>query len=176
MQTKAVYPGRIENTVSIKFDFFIHWINAIVFGVLLISGFAMVSARHGWLFGYDLASADYIHRLFSAIFVVITSVAILYEIHQNIGPNDKRVWFIFGKSGYQLFTFMLSLLFILSGALIWVCMEFSMVAVSFAMLVHEKIAYLALASVIWHLYKKTHALLPLNAGQKQAVDGHAGAK
>lgn len=160
--------------MKLKFDFFIHWIYAIVFAILMISGFSMVSAKHGWLLNFDFALADYIHRLFAAIFVVITAVSILYEIYQNVGPNGKRVWFQFGKSGYPLFTFITTLLFIISGALIWLCMEFNMIAVSFAMLVHEYISYVALASVIWHIYQKSYALLPLSVQKKKMViDGKA---
>jgi cytochrome b subunit of formate dehydrogenase len=153
--------------MKFAFDFFIHWIYAIVFAVLMISGFAMVSAKHGWILGFDFALADYIHRIFSAIFVVLTLISIVYEIYQKIGPDKKRVWFIFGNSGFQLFTFITALLFIISGSIIWVCMEFNMVTVSFAMIIHEYIAYIALASVIWHIYKKSHALLPLNIQQKK---------
>lgn len=156
--------------MKLKFDFFIHWIHAIVFAVLMISGFAMVSAKHGWLLNFDFALADYIHRIFAAFFVIITLVSIIYEIYQKVGPDEKRVWFIFGKSGYQLFTFITALLFIVTGALIWVCMEFSMIAVGFALLVHEYISYIALAGVLWHIYQKSHALLPLSTQQKKKSD------
>ena len=163
--------------MKLKFDFFIHWVYAIVFAILMISGFSMVSAKHGWLLNFDFALADYIHRLFAAIFVVITAVSILFEIYQNIGSNEKRVWFQFGRSGYPLFTFTITLLLIISGALIWLCMEFNMIAVSFAVVVHEYISYVALAGVIWHIYKKCHALLPLSTQQKRlTIDDKAGAK
>jgi hypothetical protein len=48
-------------------------------------------------------------------------------------------------------------------------MEFNMKAVAFAILIHEYISYIALASVIWHIYKKTHILLwPKNKTKKEA--------
>lgn len=146
--------------VKLKFDFVMHWIWAIVWALLVLSGFAMVGAKYGWLLNFNFAMADYIHRVFAAVFVVLTFISIIYEILRNIKKDtSKQAWFIFGRSGFQLFTYITTLILIVTGALIWICMEFDMKAIGFALLMHEYIAYITLASVIWHIYKKSHALI-----------------
>lgn len=155
---------------NIRFDLVIHWIFAIIWALLAISGFSMISAKFGWILNFNFVLADKVHRIGAAAFVFITFISIVYEIIQKI-KNDKRPlpWFIIGRSGYQLFIFIISLLLILSGALIWICMEFNMKAVAFAILIHEYISYIALASVIWHIFQKTHILLwPKNKAKKEA--------
>ncbi|RII31825.1 cytochrome b/b6 domain-containing protein [Clostridium chromiireducens] len=146
--------------MNIRFDFVMHWLYAIVWALLAISGFAMVGAKYGWLLNFDIASADYIHRVSAGAFVIITLISIIYEIYKNI-KNDQRPlpWFIIGKKGYQLFTFIMTLILIITGAIIWVCMEYKMPFVSFALFIHEYVSYIFLASIIWHIYKKCHILL-----------------
>ena len=155
--------------MKLKFDFVMHWIWAIVWSLLAISGFSMVGAKYGWILNFDYATADYVHRVFAAVFVVLTLISIIYEIVRNIRKDDSKLaWFIFGRSGYQSFTFITTLVLIVTGALIWVCIEFDLKAVGFALKMHEYVAYLALASVIWHIYKKSHALIwPKAKGQKK---------
>jgi hypothetical protein len=109
---------------------------------------------------FDYATADFIHRISAAIFVILTFISIFYEVFRSIRKDSSKLaWFIFGRSGYQLFTFITTLILIISGALIWICNEFDMGAVGFALFIHEYISYIALASVIWHIYKKSHALM-----------------
>lgn len=145
---------------NIRFDLVIHWIFAIIWALLAISGFSMISAQFGWVIDYNFILADKVHRIGAAAFVFITFISIIYEILQKI-KKDKRPlpWFVIGRSGYQLFTFIVSLLLILSGALIWICMELNMKAVVFAIQIHEYISYIALISVIWHIFQKAHILL-----------------
>jgi len=145
--------------MKVKFDFVMHWLWAIVWALLAISGFSMVGAKYGWLLNFDYATADYIHRLSASIFVLLTFISIFYEVFRNIkNDSSKLAWFIFGRSGYQLFTFITTLILIITGAIIWICNEFDMGTVGFALIIHEYISYIALASVIWHIYKKVHAL------------------
>jgi len=126
----------------------------------MLSGLAMVGARNGWILNYDIASADILHRILAAIYVVLTFISIAYEVIRGWNHNNKKsVWMIFGKSGYQLFTFITTLIFIITGVIIWVCMDTNMAAVAFCLYIHEKITYLVAASVIWHIYEKAHALL-----------------
>jgi cytochrome b subunit of formate dehydrogenase len=155
---------------KIRFDFVIHWIYAIIWALLAISGFSMVSAKFGWLLNYDFTIADIVHRINAAAFVVITFISVGYEINRKIKKDDRNLpWFIIGKSGYQLFTFITSLLLIITGAIIWICMEIYKPGVAFALLIHEYISYVALASVVWHMYKKTHILLwPKNKTKSEA--------
>ena len=146
--------------MKIRFDFVMHWIYAIVWALLGISGFAMVGAKYGWILNFNYAMADYVHRLAAAIFVVITMVSIVYEVIKVIRRDDRYLsWHVIGRSGYQLFTFITSLILIITGALIWICIEFNMAAIGFALWLHEYVSYLALASVIWHIYMKCHALI-----------------
>lgn len=153
---------------KIRFDFVIHWLYAIVWALLGISGFSMVSAKYGWILNFDFTIADKIHRLSAAAFVLVTFISIVYEIVRKIKiDNRPQPWFIFGKSGYQLFTFIISLLLIITGAIIWICIEFD-IRSAFALIFHEYISYIALASVIWHIFKKTHILTwPKNKTPKE---------
>lgn len=146
--------------MNIKFDFIIHWLWSIVFSLLAFSGFSMVGAKYGWILNFNYATADYVHRISSALFVILTFILILNEVIKNIKNDSKqRAWFIFGGSGYRLFTFLTTLILIISGALIWICSEFEMLIAGFSLVIHEYFAYLTLASVIWHIYKKSHALM-----------------
>lgn len=145
---------------NIRFDFVIHWLWTIVFALLTLSGLAMVGAKYGWLLNYDIASADYVHRVLAAVYVLLTFISIAYEVVRGIKNDEKKLaWFMIGKSGYQLFTFITTLLFIITGVIIWVCMDTNMTAVAFALYIHEKLTYLVVASVIWHVYVKCHALV-----------------
>jgi cytochrome b subunit of formate dehydrogenase len=146
--------------MNIKFDFIMHWIWAIVWSLLGLSGFAMVGAKHGWLLIYNYATADYVHRMSAGVFVLLTFISIFYEVYRNIKKDTKHLaWFIIGRSGYQLFTMITTLILIITGTLIWICTELDMTVVGFALLILEYISYIALASVIWHIYKKSHALI-----------------
>ncbi|MCX8131821.1 MAG: cytochrome b/b6 domain-containing protein [Clostridia bacterium] len=145
---------------KIRFDFIIHWLWTVAFALLTLSGLAMVGAKYGWLLNYDIVSADYVHRLSAAVYVLLTFVSVAYEVIRGIRNEDKKLaWFMIGKGGYQLFTFITTLIFIITGAIIWICMDSNMTAVSFALYIHEKLTYIVVASVIWHIYMKCHALV-----------------
>ena len=146
--------------MKIRFDFIMHWVYAIVWALLGISGFSMVGAKYGWLLNFDYATADYVHRLSAAVFVLITFISIVYEVYRNIKNDTKHLgWFIIGKRGYQLFTFITTLILIITGVLIWVHSGIGMAGMGFALFIHEYISYIALAGVIWHIYVKCHALI-----------------
>lgn len=146
--------------MKVKFDFVIHWLWTIVFSLLALSGLAMVGAKYGWILQYELAKADYTHRVLAAVFVILTFISIGYEVYRALKSDEKKLtWFIIGKGGYQLFTLITTLIFIITGAIIWVCMDTNMAAVSFALYIHEKLTYVVVASVIWHIYQKCHALV-----------------
>ncbi|RII31839.1 hypothetical protein D2A34_26090 [Clostridium chromiireducens] len=146
--------------MNVKFDFIMHWLWTIVYLLLIFSGLAMVGAKYGWILNYNIAAADLTHRVLAAVFVILTFVSIMYEVIRVIKKDDKKLaWFIIGKSGFGLVVLITSLIFIITGAIIWVCMGTNMAAVAFALYVHEKLTYLMVASIIWHIYKKCHALL-----------------
>lgn len=146
--------------MKMRFDFAIHWLYAIIWSLLGISGFSMVSAKHGWLLNFNYATADYVHRTAAAAFVIVMLISIVHEIYRKIINDNKHLaWFIIGRTGYQLFTFIMTLVLIITGAIIWICMEFNIKAVAFSMVIHEYASYVALASLIWHIYKKTHILI-----------------
>lgn len=146
--------------MKIRFDFVIHWLWSIVFALLALSGIAMVGPRYGWVLNYNLAVADISHRVLAAVYVILTAVSIGYEIIRAIkNDNSRLAWFIIGKSGYQLFSYITTLIFIITGAIIWVCMDTNMAATSFALYIHEKLTYITVLSVVWHVYVKCHALI-----------------
>ncbi len=144
---------------NVRFDMVMHWLYAIVWALLAISGFAMISAKFGWILNFNFTMADTVHRFSAAAFVLITFIAIVHEIIRKIKKDSRpQPWNIIGRSGYQLFNLIITLLLILSGVLIWICMEFNQKAVAYALLIHEYISYLSLISIIWHIFKKTHIL------------------
>jgi len=146
--------------LNVRFDFIMHWLWTIVFAILALSGLAMVGPRYGWILVYDIAAADFVHRVLAAVFVLLTSVSVAYEIMRSVKADSKKLtWFIIGKSGYQLFTLITTLIFIVTGVIIWVCMDSNMAATAFSLYIHEKLTYIVIASLIWHIYMKAHALL-----------------
>ena len=146
--------------MKIRFDFIIHWLWTIVFSLLALSGIAMVGPRYGWVLNYDLGAADISHRVLAAVFVILTFISIGYEVIRAIkNDTSRQAWFVIGKSGYQLFTYITTLIFIISGAIIWICMDANMAATAFALYIHEKLTYIVILSVIWHVYVKCHALV-----------------
>lgn len=162
--------------MKVKFDFVIHWLWTVVFLLLVFSGLAMVGAKYGWLLNYDIATADLVHRVAGAIYILLTFIAVGYEVIRAVKGDEKKLtWFMIGKSGYQLFTFITTLIFIITGVIIWICMDANMAATSFALFVHEKLTYIVVASVIWHIYVKCHALLlpkKQNAQKKLGGEGY----
>ncbi len=155
-----------------RFDFIMHWLWAIVWSLLALSGFSMVGAKYGWLLSYNYALAINVHRVMAAIFVMLTFISIVYEIGRAVKKKTQKLpWFIIGRSGYQLFTFITTLILIITGAIIWVCSELDIKVATIALWIHEYISYLTLASVIWHIYKKSHALIVNKGKAKQAEQG-----
>lgn len=146
--------------MNIRFDFIIHWLWTIVFSLLALSGIAMVGPRYGWVLNYDIGAADISHRVLAAVFVILTLVSIGYEVIRAIrNDTSKQAWFVIGKSGYQLFTYITTLIFIITGVIIWICMDTNMAATAFTLYIHEKLTYIVVLSVIWHVYVKCHALV-----------------
>lgn len=162
--------------MKITFDLIMHWLYTIVWALLAISGFAMTGANYGWLLNFDIGTADYVHRVTAAIFVILTLLSIIYEVIRGIQNDEKKlVWGIIGKKGFQLFIFITTLLFIVTGALIWFCMEFDMSIISFPLLVHEYLSYVVLASIIWHIYMKCYILIwPKKSFFKKRVGSREG--
>jgi cytochrome b subunit of formate dehydrogenase len=137
-----------------------HWLWTLVFTLLAISGLGMAGAKYGWLLNYDIASADLVHRVLAAVFVVLTFICVLYEVLKGVRNDEtKSAWMLIGRKGYQLFTFITTLIFIITGVIIWVCMDTNMAAVAFCLYIHEKLTYIVVVSVIWHIYVKCHALI-----------------
>lgn len=162
--------------MNVRFDFIMHWLWTIAFSILALSGLAMVGANFGWIMNYDIALADYLHRVSAAVYVFLTFVSIVYEVIRGIrGEEKKLAWSIIGKStGYQIFSFITTLIFIITGTIIWICMDSNMAATAFALYIHEKLTYIVILSVIWHIYKKCHALLwPSKAPNKKPGENTA---
>jgi hypothetical protein len=137
----------------------------------------MVGAKYGWVLNYDFSTADYIHRVLAAVYVLLTFISIAYEVVRAVKSEDKNLaWFIIGRGGYQLFTFITTLIFIITGAIIWICMDSNMSATAFALYIHEKLTYIVIASVIWHIYVKCHALVWPKKSQADTPSDAAGNK
>ncbi|MCX8131846.1 MAG: hypothetical protein N3I35_17335 [Clostridia bacterium] len=97
--------------MNIRFDFIMHWLWAIVWSLLVLSGFSMIGAKYGWPLNFNYTTADYVHRMAAAVFVIMTFISIVYEVYRNIKKDTKPLaWFVSGKSGYQLFTFITTMI------------------------------------------------------------------
>lgn len=143
-----------------KLDFIIHWLWTVAYILLIISGIAMIGAKYGWILNYKIAGADITHRICATLFVVLSCISIFYEIFRIIIKDTRKLaWGLFGNNGYKLFTFLTSLIFIITGVIIWVCMDSFETGAAFALFIHEKLTYIAVASVIWHIYVKCHSLM-----------------
>ena len=144
--------------MRLNIDFYVHWLWAATFGLLALSGFALMGARYGWIMNYDLTVADYLHRTMAALYVVLLAVSILIEILRILVNLKVSRFMMVGIGSHQVFTLLSTLLLIISGLFIWVCMEFSVVTLAFCLVIHEIAAFLALGSIIWHIYQKNHVL------------------
>lgn len=157
------------NQSPIKPDFIVHWLYAVVFGILLISGFTLMGAKFGWLMDYSLALADYLHRVLAAAFVVLTLVAIVLEAVRMSKKKKAPVgWLIINKSAMGIFTLVVTLMLTLSGIYLLICMEFSHKLLAFAYLIHDLATFLAVPVLIWHIYDKAYGL-PRDWGEPENV-------
>jgi hypothetical protein len=136
-----------------------HWIWAAVFAILLLSGLAMTGARFGWLLQYDITTADFVHRVFAAFYVLLTFLMIAFEAARVLVNGKNLPWAVFGSTGYGRFTLLTTMMFILSGVVLWGNHEQNKAALAFSMFVHEKLTYFVLLSLIWHIYQEAHALI-----------------
>ena len=150
-----------QNAVTMKSDFIIHWIWSICFAILLLSGIAMIGARFGWVLGYDIAAADMIHRVAAVVYIGLAAASIAQESTRAWFQQSEKLltWGIFSRQGYGLFTLLTTVLFILSGWILWKNHDTNRAAVAVAMFIHEQLTYITLASVIWHIYQKAHILV-----------------
>lgn len=147
--------------MSDRIDFILHWLWTLTYGLLAISGVAMIGAKYGWILEFNLSLADYIHRVSAAIWSVILLAAIAVEIYQRIKQSKNySFWLIVGTKDYQLFTLFSGLLFFVTGMIIWGGHHSGeTISFTFGIWIHEVLTFIGLASVIWHLYDKSHALL-----------------
>ncbi|SDD72137.1 hypothetical protein [Sporomusa acidovorans] len=147
--------------MKLRLDFVLHWLLTIIFSVLAISGLAMVGARFGWVLGYDIATADLVHRVLAVPYVIIAFIVIGQELARVLtGESQGDLgWGIFGRQGYGLFTMLTMLMFIVTGIILWKSHHSNMAALSFSMFVHEKLTYIVMASLVWHMYQKAYAFL-----------------
>ena len=118
----------------------------------------MIGARYGWILQYDIPLADFVHRVAAALYVVLTFIVIAYEAFRSKSQKKDLIWGVFGRSGYGWFTLLTTLLFIITGVILWQNHHANRAAMAFCMFVHEQLTYIVMASVIWHIYQKAHAL------------------
>lgn len=147
--------------MKLKLEFILHWLMAVTFSILTISGLAMAGARFGWILNYNIAMADIVHRVTAVVYILLTLASIGQEVLRILRSDSKMdlPWSIFGRSGYGFFTLITTLLFILTGVILWKSHHSNMAAVAFSMFVHENLTYVVLASLIWHIYRKAYILL-----------------
>lgn len=149
-----------------KLEFILHWIWSVVFGMMLITGIALMGPKYGWAMDYNLSLADYLHRTMALVLTVLFFIEIIMEIRRILVLNDKREpWLVVGKNGFALVTFLASFLLIISGLLIWICVEDNHVITAFASIIHEAVTFAIAFGMIWHIYDKSHVLI-IGGGRK----------
>lgn len=149
-----------------KIEFILHWLWTAVFGVLLITGIALMGPKYGWAMEYNLALADYLHRTLAVALTLLLFIEVCLEIRRILFLNSKREpWLVVGRNGFPLVTFVASFLLIISGLLLWVCVEDNHAIVAFASMIHEGVTFAIAFGIIWHIYDKSHVLI-LGAGRK----------
>lgn len=143
-----------------KIEFILHWVWAAVFGLMVLTGLALLGPKYGWVLNYNLGLADYLHRTLAVTFTIIAFIEIILEIRRIVWHDGKKeAWLVFGKKGFALITFIATQLFIISGILLWLCIEDNHVLLALASIVHEMVAYAMIIAMIWHLYDKAHVLI-----------------
>lgn len=147
--------------MKLRLEFVLHWLFTTAFLVLTISGLAMVGARFGWILSYDIAAADFVHRVIAVPYVILALIALIQEGIRVLKDDSQQDlgWSIFGRKGYGLFTLLTTVLFIVTGIILWKSHHGNLKALAFAMYVHEKLTFIVLASLIWHIYHKSHILM-----------------
>lgn len=149
-----------------KLEFILHWVWSAVFGIMLITGIALLGPKYGWALDYNLALADYLHRTLAPVLTVLFFAEIVLEIRRLLTLNGKsEPWLVVGKSGFAVITFAATFLLIISGLLIWVCVEDNHAVVAFASVIHETVTFGMTFGLIWHIYDKSHVLI-LGGGRK----------
>lgn len=148
-----------------KIEFVLHWLWAAVFGLMLVSGIALLGPRYGWALNYNLALADYLHRSLAVVLTIILFAEIILELRRIFWFKSKRApWLVIGKKGFAVITFIASYLLILSGILLWLCTD-NHALMAFASVVHEMVTFAMVFGMIWHIYDKSH-ILTLGGGHK----------
>lgn len=153
----------------LRIDFIVHWLWVLVFGLLLITGLTLMSAKTGWLLNYQIPLADYLHRTLSAVWVMLTFFSIILEA-VRLSRKTKVImsWQMANKSGMGIFTLVITLLFAMSGIFLWICTEFSHTVIAFAFVLHDLLTLVSIPVIIWHIYDNAYGL-PLDTGVKQNV-------
>ncbi len=142
-----------------KVEFLLHWIWAAVFGLLVLTGLALLGPKYGWILNYNLAIADYLHRTMAVVFTVLTFIEIVLEILRILKKkNEPKPWLVVGKRGFALVNFIAAQLFIISGMFLWLCAEHNHALMALASIIHETVAFFMIVAVIWHIYDKSHIL------------------
>lgn len=152
--------------MKFKLEFILHWVWSVVFGMMLITGIALLGPKYGWAMDYNLAFADYLHRTLAVVLTVLLLMEIILEVRRILILNAKREpWLVVGKKGFALVTFAASFLLIISGLLLWVCVEDNHAVTAFASIIHESVTFAITFGMIWHIYDKSHVLI-IGGGRK----------
>jgi cytochrome b subunit of formate dehydrogenase len=86
-------------------------------------------------------------------------LVITYEIVRTVkGRTEKAPWLPIGKKGFAAFTFLSTLILILSGFLLWFAPNIPYLFGTIGFAFHEIAALLAIGSVVWHIYDKRRIL------------------
>lgn len=152
---------------AIKLDFIIHWLWAAVFGILLITGIALMGAKYGWVMNYQIALADYLHRTMAAVWVVLTIIAVVMEAIRHLdGKQAKMPWLIINNTALGRYVLVSTLLFTISGVFLWICKDFSHTVIAFSLVVHDLLAFISVPVIILHIWDKAYALPQETGGEK----------
>lgn len=150
-----------------KFDFILHWIWSAVFGLMLLTGLALLGPKYGWVLDYNLGLADYLHRTFAVILTILFLIEIVFEIRRLMTKKRNTTpWVVVGKGGFALLTFIAAQLLIISGVLMWLCLDDNHAVLALASIIHETVTYAMVVGVVWHLFEKSYVLI-LGGGRRK---------
>lgn len=143
-----------------KLEFVLHWIWAAVFGLMVLTGIALLGPKYGWILNYNLGLADYLHRTLAVTFTFLTFVEIVLELKRILWHKSKKEpWLVVGKKSFALVNYIAAQLFIITGVLLWLCVEDNHALLALASTLHEMVAYAMVIGMVWHLYDKSHVLI-----------------
>ena len=143
-----------------RLTFIMHWLWAITFALMAITGLTLLGPKYGWITNYNMGVADYLHRTLAVFFTFLTLSEVMLEIRRIIKKDDAMDhWLVIGKKGFGLLNLIVANVLIITGVLVWICAEYDHAITALAVTMHESATFIMIFFVVWHIYEKSHILI-----------------